>query len=165
MSRTIEIYTDGGSRRIGKPDMLGGWGFVAVYYDKIIDYKKGSDPILKTNNQNEIYAVIASLKNIDNLPSKVKLDVYSDSAYVVNCINDKWYEGWRKNGWKNAKKEPVANKELWEELLNQIERVKKMGGGTEVSLLKVKGHSGNKWNEYADDLVNEAMDEVESNEA
>lgn len=153
----LEVYTDGGSRNNGKPNALGSWGYVMVSDDVNVREDKGSDTDFITNNQNEILAVIKALTSIVYTGKDVV--VYSDSAYVVNCINDKWYVNWQKNGWKNSKKKPVENKELWEELLNQISRVEDECI-VNVSFSKVKGHSGNKWNEHADLLVNEAMDEV-----
>ena len=61
------------------------------------------------------------------------VEVFSDSSYVMNCFRDKWYVGWQKNGWKNSKKQPVENRELWEELLALVEKHK-------VSFYRVKGH-------------------------
>jgi hypothetical protein len=78
------------------------------------------------------------------------LRVVSDSTYVVNCFRDKWYEGWKKRGWKNANKKPVANRDLWEPLV--AEHIK---GGIEWQW--VKGHSGDRMNDLVDQL---AVDEV-----
>lgn len=157
----LEVYSDGGSRNNGKPNALGGWGFVIVSAgDIILREDNGSSSELTTNNQNEIQSVIEALDILKY--TKDDVVIYSDSAYVVNCINDKWYVSWRKNGWKNSKKKPVENKELWEELLDNIDRVR-AENNVNVTFKKVKGHSGNEWNEYADRLVNEAMDEVEKN--
>jgi len=69
-------------------------------------------------------------------------------------MKQKWYVKWRKNGWKNSKKEPVENKDLWEELLNQVESIK------DITFIKVKGHSGVELNELAEALANKGMDEI-----
>ena len=65
--------------------------------------------------------------------SEEEIEVFSDSSYVMNCFRDKWYVNWQKNGWKNSKKEPVENRELWEELIALAEKHK-------VSFYRVKGH-------------------------
>jgi ribonuclease HI len=62
--------------------------------------------------------------------------LYSDSAYVVNCFRDRWYEAWRQNDWRNKKKQPIANRELWEELLELVE-----ARGHVVDFRKVVGHA------------------------
>ncbi len=75
-------------------------------------------------------------------------------AYIVNCINNKWYINWRKNGWKTAKKTPVENRELWERLLSLIENLENF------EIIKVKGHAGDKYNEMADELARRGANEV-----
>ena len=100
-----------------------------------------------TNNVMELTAVIEALKLL-KFNCNVKL--YSDSAYVVNAFNQKWIYGWMKNGWKNSNKEPVKNKELWEELysLTKIHN---------VEFIKVKGHADNKYNNRCDELARKAI--------
>ena len=100
-----------------------------------------------TNNVMEITAVIEGLKSL-KYPCEVEL--YSDSAYVINAFNQKWIEGWKKNGWKNSEREDVKNKELWEELdsLTKIHKVK---------FIKVKGHSDNEFNNRCDELARQAI--------
>ena len=100
-----------------------------------------------TNNVMEITAVIEGLKLI-KYPCEV--DVYSDSAYVVNAFNQNWISNWRRNGWKNSKKEDVKNKELWEEL-EKLTKVHK------VTFIKVKGHSDNEFNNRCDELARNAI--------
>ena len=96
-----------------------------------------------TNQRMELTAV---LRAIENLPGE--LEVHSDSTYVVNCFNDKWYEGWISRGWKNSQKKPVANRDIWEPLITlYLER------SDEISFVWVKGHSGNTFNEIADQLA------------
>ncbi len=80
----------------------------------------------------EIGAAIEGLKSLEE-PSRVKL--HSDSAYPINCMNQKWYENWRTNGWRNSKKKPVENRDLWEELLETSRP-------HEIRWINVKGHSG-----------------------
>ena len=100
-----------------------------------------------TNNVMELTAVIEGIKLL-KFPCKVKL--YSDSAYVVNAFNQKWIYGWLKNGWKNASKEPVKNKELWQELYN-LTKIH------DVEFIKVKGHADNEFNNRCDELARNAI--------
>ena len=75
--------------------------------------------------------------------------LYTDSAYLCNCYLNKWYSSWERNGWRNSKKEPVANKDLWEKLIPYFKN-------PQITISKVKGHSGNYYNELVDELaVNE----------
>ena len=99
-----------------------------------------------TNNVMEITAVIEGLKLL-KYPCEV--EIYSDSAYVVNAFNQKWLENWKKNGWKSSKGE-VKNKELWEEL-DRLTNIHK------VSFIKVKGHSDNEFNNRCDELARNAI--------
>ena len=76
--------------------------------------------------------------------------VMSDSTYVVHCFRDGWWEKWLRKGWLNSKKEPVANRDIWEPL---VELVQERGN---VDFRWVKGHSGDQWNDEADRLAVEA---------
>ncbi len=138
----VIIYTDGACS--GNPGP-GGWGSILMYKDKIKEISGGMKDT--TNNVMELTAVIESLKLL-KFNCNVKL--YSDSAYVVNAFNQKWIYGWMKNGWKNSNKEPVKNKELWEELysLTKIHN---------VEFIKVKGHADNKYNNRCDELARKAI--------
>lgn len=102
-----------------------------------------------TNNIMEITAVLEGLKLL-KYPCEV--EIYSDSAYVVNAFNQNWIDTWKKNGWKNSKKEEVKNRELWEELdyLTHMHQVK---------FIKVKGHSDNEFNNKCDELARSAIPE------
>ena len=73
-------------------------------------------------------------------------EVYTDSAYIYQCMSQKWHINWIRNGWRNAKKEPVKNKELWEQLIPFFEN-------KHFKFLKVAGHNGIEWNEKADKLA------------
>ena len=138
----VIIYTDGACS--GNPGP-GGWGSILMYKDNKKEISGGKKDT--TNNVMELTAVIEALKL---LKFKCKVSVYSDSAYVVNAFNQKWIYGWMKNGWKNASKEPVKNKELWQELY-ELTKVH------EVNFVKVKGHSDNEWNNRCDFLATSAI--------
>ena len=138
----VVIYTDGACS--GNPGP-GGWGTILMYKDtakEISGYMKNT-----TNNIMEITAVIEGLKM---LKYKCNVEIYSDSAYVVNAFNNHWIEGWIKKNWVNSSKEPVKNKELWQELYNLTKQ-------HEVKFIKVKGHSDNEFNNRCDELARMAI--------
>ena len=141
----VIIYTDGACS--GNPGP-GGWGSILMYKDNKKEISGGSAET--TNNIMELTAVIEGLKLL-RFPCKVKL--YSDSAYVVNAFNQKWIYGWLKNGWKNASKDPVKNKELWQQLYD-LTKVH------EVEFIKVKGHSDNEYNNRCDELARDAIQKL-----
>lgn len=134
----VTIYTDGACS--GNPGP-GGWGAILMYKDVKKEISGGNAET--TNNIMELTAVIEGLKML-KFPCKVNL--YSDSAYVVNAFEQKWIYGWMKNGWQTSGKLPVKNKELWQELYNltQIHN---------VAFIKVKGHSDNEFNNRCDELA------------
>lgn len=138
----VVIYTDGACS--GNPGP-GGWGTILMYKDtakEISGYMKNT-----TNNIMEITAVIEGLKM---LKYKCDVEIYSDSAYVVNAFNNHWIEGWIKKNWVNSSKEPVKNKELWQELYELTQKHK-------VEFIKVKGHSDNEYNNRCDEMARNAI--------
>ena len=139
----VTIYTDGACS--GNPGK-GGWGAILIYA-KEKKYMSGSKQ-LTTNNQMELTATIKALKAISK-PSNIAL--YTDSQYVKNGITS-WIFNWKKNGWKTANKKPVANKDLWIELENYVDF-------HSVNWFWVKGHSGDHYNEIADELAVKAMND------
>jgi ribonuclease HI len=139
----VTIYTDGACS--GNPGK-GGWGAILINA-KETKYMSGSKQ-LTTNNQMELTATIEALKAISK-PSNIAL--YTDSQYVKNGITS-WIFNWKKNGWKTANKKPVANKDLWIELEKYVDF-------HSVSWFWVKGHSGDHYNEIADELAVKAMNE------
>ena len=141
--KKVIIYTDGACS--GNPGP-GGWGAVLIYEGTKKEVSGGSKET--TNNIMEITAVVEALKLL-KYPCEV--EVYSDSAYVVNTFEKNWIEKWKKNGWKNSQKEDVKNKELWKELdaLCKIHKVK---------FVKVKGHADNELNNRCDELARGAIE-------
>ena len=135
----VEIYTDGACS--GNPGP-GGWGAILMIGDHKKEISGGKKDT--TNNVMELTAVIEALKR----PCKVQL--YSDSAYVVNAFLQDWISGWIKKNWKNSNKEEVKNKELWQELIS-LTKVH------EVIFHKVKGHSDNEFNNRCDELARNAI--------
>ncbi len=140
----VVIYTDGACS--GNPGP-GGWGTILMYKNvkkEISGYMENT-----TNNIMEITAVMEGLKL---LKYECEVEIYSDSAYVVNAFNNHWIEGWRKKNWINSSKEPVKNKELWQELYNLTKQ-------HNVKFIKVKGHSDNEYNNRCDELARLAIKE------
>lgn len=146
--KKIQIYTDGACRGNGSTNNIGGYGIVFIYNDNIKEVKQAFTTT--TNNIMELTAVIQALSM---LKEPCEVEIHSDSAYVVNAINQSWIENWQKNGWKNSQKQEVKNKELWQKLITLLVYHK-------VKFIKVKGHSNNKWNNRCDELANIAMDEL-----
>ena len=143
MSDKLKIYTDGACS--GNPG-IGGWGAVLINPDTGEEKHLSGAENLTTNNKMELTATIESLKSIIK-PSEIEL--YTDSQYVKNGINI-WIINWKNNGWRTANKKPVANKELWIELDTIVQF-------HNVQWFWVKGHSGNYYNEIADQLAVKAM--------
>lgn len=123
----------------------GGWGAILIYNNIRKEISGGNSAT--TNNVMEITAVIEALKM---LKRECEVDIYSDSAYVVNAFNNGWIYNWLKNNWKTSNKESVKNKELWLELYNLTKRHK-------VKFFKVKGHSDNIFNNRCDELAREQI--------
>lgn len=138
----VTIYTDGACS--GNPGP-GGWGSILMMGDNKKEISGGKKDT--TNNVMELIAVIEALKL---LKRPCKVDLYSDSAYVVNAFLQNWIWGWIKNGWQNSNKEEVKNKELWQELLS-LTKIH------DVTFHKVKGHADNEYNNRCDELARNAI--------
>lgn len=134
----VIIYTDGACS--GNPGP-GGWAAILMYKGNQKEISGGCKDT--TNNIMELTAVVEGLKLL-KYPCEVEL--YSDSAYVVNSFNQGWIYNWIKNNWKTASKEPVKNKEIWQELYS-LTKIHK------VNFIKVKGHSDNEYNNRCDELA------------
>lgn len=152
---TILVWTDGASRSHAdaggkiKDTDKSAYGYYMTY--KGAEKEEVFTGYGLTNNFGELSAVIEALKALKRYDIPVK--IHSDSAYVVNTINNGWYKGWRRNGWD--KKGGLANRELWMEVIELYEKFKF------ISVIKVKGHSTNAQNNHVDEILNLAMDEME----
>lgn len=134
----VTIYTDGACS--GNPGP-GGWASILMAGGVKKELSGGERDT--TNNRMELMAVIEGLKA---LKRPCKVDVYSDSAYVVNAFSQNWIGKWIKNGWKNSAKAEVANSDLWKELLE-------LTAVHTVVFHKVKGHADNEFNNRCDELA------------
>lgn len=142
--KSVEIFTDGACR--GNPGP-GGWGALLRFKDKEKTLYGGVKQT--TNNRMELMAAIESLKALSE-PCQVSLT--TDSQYVRKGITE-WLANWKKRGWKTAAKKPVKNVDLWQALDEQSSR-------HDIAWHWVKGHSGHRENEMADQLANRGIDEL-----
>lgn len=135
----VELYTDGACS--GNPGP-GGWAYILRHPASGKEVEASGGAPQTTNNRMELTAVIEGLEAIKT-PSRV--DVYSDSQYVLKGLNE-WMDNWKKKGWKTAAKKPVKNRELWEELdkLREIHT---------LSYHWIKGHNEHPENERCDELA------------
>lgn len=138
----VIVYTDGACS--GNPGP-GGWGAVLVCGERRRELS-GGEP-RTTNQRMELTAAIEALRQLRR-PCRVRL--HSDSAYLVNCFRQRWFDAWRRNGWKTRDGKPVENRDLWEELLRLAEIHR-------IEWVKVAGHSGDPLNERADRLARSAI--------
>ena len=136
--KDIILYTDGACS--GNPGP-GGWGAVLVYNN--IQKQMSGFEDNTTNNRMELLAVI---KGLSALKENCNVEIYTDSAYVCNAFVQNWVQSWQLNGWKTASKTPVANMDLWQELLYLIKN-------HNVHFNKVKGHADNELNNLCDKLA------------
>ena len=136
--KKVDIYTDGACS--GNP---GAGGYCAILIFNGIEKIVSGGEEDTTNNRMELVAVIEGLKALKE-PCEVNL--YSDSQYVINAINEKWLDGWVQSGWRAESKKSVKNVDLWQALIPLIKKHK-------VNFIKVKGHSDNEYNNRCDKIA------------
>ncbi len=139
--QTVYIYTDGACK--GNPG-VGGWGALLRYGQHEKELLGGAAET--TNNRMELTAVIEALRA---LKRSSRVQICTDSQYVKNGM-ESWIEGWKKNGWQTASKQPVKNADLWRELDTLVQQ-------HQVTWTWVKGHAGHPENERADALANQGV--------
>lgn len=140
--KQVTIYTDGACS--GNPGP-GGWGAVLMF-NQFRKEMSGFDP-QTTNNRMELTAAIEALRALKE-PCEVQL--YSDSAYLVNAFQQNWLVNWQKRNWIKSDKKPVENQDLWKEIL-------RLTGIHTVTWIKVKGHASNKENNRCDEMATGAI--------
>ncbi len=133
----MDVYTDGACS--GNPGP-GGWAWATESGPWASGYDAQT-----TNQRMELTAVLEAVRALDG-----RLEIYSDSTYVVNCFRQDWWKGWLARGWKNSSRKPVANKDLWEPLIELYR------GRDDLVFHWVKGHSGDPMNDRVDALAVEA---------
>ncbi len=144
MNDVVEIFTDGACR--GNPGP-GGWGVLLRFGDQEKTLHGGEPDT--TNNRMEL---MAAIKGLQALKRSSKVVLTTDSKYVMQGITE-WIANWKKRGWKTANKKPVKNVDLWQVLDKEIQQ-------HNIEWKWVKGHSGHRENEIADELANQGIDEL-----
>lgn len=144
MDKKVEIFTDGACR--GNPGP-GGWGVLLRYSDQEKELYGGE--LETTNNRMELMAAIQGLRALNE---SCQVDLTTDSQYVRNGIME-WLANWKKRGWKTSAKKPVKNVDLWQQLDEEVQR-------HDVTWHWVRGHTGHRENEIADQLANRGIDEL-----
>lgn len=144
----ITLYTDGSSR--GNPGP-GGWGAIILTPEEVIEL--GGREYMTTNNRMELLGAIMGLREIGK--EAVEVEVCTDSQYVKKGMTE-WIDGWIQKGWKGANKKPVLNKELWEDLKKEEDRLKK--NKVNVIWKYVPAHVGITLNERADTIATMCAD-------
>ena len=136
--KTVTIYTDGACS--GNPG-AGGWGAILEFQG--IEKELSGGEAMTTNNRMELTAVISAL---EALKEPCIVELYSDSKYVIDGLEKGWAVSWRKKGWIKADKKPALNPDLWERLLNLVEK-------HHLHYHWVKGHAENEKNNRCDQLA------------
>lgn len=141
--KKVELYSDGACQNNQQAENVGGWGALLIYNG--VEKEVFGGTTNTTNNIMELTGMIEGLKQLKE--TDLLVEIYSDSAYIINAFQERWVDRWRLNGWKTSQKKPVENRELWEELIELVEQFK------QVDFYKVKGHlsptdkSVGKWHE------------------
>lgn len=143
--KKVRIYTDGSCCQNSKSSGKGGYSSILVFENGETIELSGFEEVT-TNNRMELMGVIAALEYLKDDPHDI--EIFCDAAYITDCFNQKWYEKWWKNGWKTGK-QPVKNKLLWVRLMKNLPP-------HSVKFRKIKGHSGNFYNERCDFLAKQA---------
>ena len=167
----LVVYTDGACYR---NQGIGGYAFVVIVpgrKDPLLEVAGGKKST--TNNYMELKAITRAMRHLLDYPwyitdygtrytrtRDLKVTIKSDSAYCINAINQGWVYKWQENNWKTKDYKEVKNRELWEKLLFYIGKAK-----FQLQFEKVKGHSGDKWNELADTLAKEQVERLKAKKA
>lgn len=147
----IEIYTDGGARRQGRENQVGGYGIVIKEGDTIREFSGTIDN--RTNNFMELFAVLKGLTEVNT--QKTPIVVYTDSQYVELGYNE-WLDMWVRNSWRTKKGKDILYAEIWQVLKDYRDHIFES-----VSIVRIPAHQGIPLNERADFLATEAMNKSE----
>lgn len=148
----FEIFTDGSCSLNNQQDMTresrGGYGMVVVFNDNIY-YEEEGYYSGTTNNRMELLGVLRAMEYMHKEFPDTPYTIYSDSAYIVNTFEKKWWDKWMKRGWKKVKGEPILNTDLWKPIIHHYFKNQKL-----ITIAKVPAHTGVTFNERADSLAN-----------
>ncbi len=145
----IELFTDGACS--GNPGP-GGWAYILRDIASGREIEASDSEIRTTNNRMEMLAVINGLKYLESSRGRCRVDIYSDSQYVVNGLKS-WMDSWKAKGWKRAKNSPVKNLELWK-MLDGLRKIH------ELNPIWVRGHNDHPENERCDRLAVAAIEDL-----
>jgi ribonuclease HI len=150
MAETFTLVTDGACSGNGTDAARGGWAAIITAPDGAETVLTGGE-FPTTNNRMELTAALEGLRA---LPDGADVDLVTDSSYLANAISKGWLDGWRRKGWRTASKQPVANRDLWEQMIAEL-------GRHRVRPRLVRGHAGHEANERADRLAQDAAKDAE----
>lgn len=141
MPHKIDFYTDGSC---SNKTWCGGWAMLGVNEDGAILFNDNGNEFNTTNNRMELKAFLAALEEISNIVKEnskyySEINIITDSAYISNAINQKWYVNWQSNGWRTADRQPIANQDLWKEIL--VHYIRSINSpNINIKIKKIKAH-------------------------
>lgn len=152
----LEVYTDGSLKKSLPTMTFGGWSFIVLQDTKKIYDAAGSE-VNTTNQRMELEAIRKGLEYVSTIrrPNEHVI-IYSDSAYAINCYLQEWYINWQHNGWINTSKQPVANQDLWYDIIPYFDNFW-------YDFRKVKGHGDNYWNIKCDEMAQAEAEKLRLN--
>ena len=151
MAGAYTLVTDGACSGNGTEDARGGWAAILTAPDGAETVLTGGE-YPTTNNRMEL---MAALEGLRSLPEGSEVELVTDSSYLANAISKGWLDGWQRKGWRTAGKQPVANRDLWERMIAELARHRR------VRPVLVRGHAGHEANERADRLAQDAAIDAE----
>ncbi len=154
MAATWTLVTDGACSGNGTDESRGGWAAILTGPDGAETVLTGGE-YPTTNNRMELMAALAGLRSV---PEGSDVELVTDSSYLANAIAKGWLKGWQRKGWRTASKQPVANRDLWEQMIEELAR------HGAVRPVLVRGHAGHEANERADRLAQDAALEARPRE-
>lgn len=146
-SSTHTLVTDGACSGNGTDDARGGWAAILTAHEDGRETVLTGAEMPTTNNRMELTAALEGLRAA---PAGGRIELVTDSSYLAHALTKGWLNGWRRRGWMTAAKQPVANRDLWERMLEELARHEA------VEAVLVRGHAGHEANERADRLAQEA---------
>lgn len=149
---SYEIYTDGSAKGSDYAHKLGGWSAVTLYNGDVVKTNSGHE-IDTTNNRMELLACIKGIQDAEELAKahpQATFTLYSDSAYLINCYTQGWWENWERNGYISSTGQDVKNLDLWLKIIPYFKKRARW------KFVKVAGHKDNYYNNLADKLAQDA---------
>lgn len=145
------LYTDGSCKNNGYDNSVGANAWALYEDEKLITFQALAS-FDTTNNREEMKAIINGINYLlNNFSDPFFCTIVTDSSYCERCYKEKWYENWQKNNWQNSKKEPVANQDLWKQIIPFFTDER-------FSFIRVKGHGSDTRNIFVDNLAQEAAE-------